>query len=175
MNRQLTYFIGSSEEDLLVSRCGSEGKVLFSQICYKDSETYEGEKIHAYEVHPFGDKENVLNDLNSIKHGRWTKKVPFEWKNIHRSRWGLPPLKEEKSSPEWYLDWDTIFVPTPKNIEIPPKLAEFFDGRSDSRRVHWYGQKEMFKTWCIATSLSVVQQEIQPLLDDTFTLKLKCW
>jgi len=171
--KQITYFVDRTGEDLLISRCGSE--VLFSQICYKDSETYEGEAVHAYEVYPDADK-NLLSDvLNSINHGIWTKKIPVKWKNVHRSRWGLSPLKEETYAPEWYIDWDTIFVPTPKNIEIPPKLAEFFDGRSDSYRAHWYGQREMFKTWCIATSLAVVQQEIQPLLGDTFTLKLKCW
>jgi hypothetical protein len=174
MNKQLTYFVDRTNEDLLVSRCGSE--VLLSQICYTDFRTCEGKVIHAYEVSLFPGKENILNNLNSIEYGRWTGKVPFEWKNIHREGWGLPPLKEEKTSPEWYLDWNSIFIPTPENVEIPPDLAEFFNGRSDSRRVHWYGNIKMFKTWCVTAPLSVVLEEIKPFLDGTeFTLKLKCW
>jgi len=174
--KQLTYFIGSDNEELLISRCGSE--VLFSQICYKDFKTYKGEAVHAYEVYPYGEKTYIMYALNSIKpgHGIWTRKVPLPWKNIHRESWGLPPLKEEKSSPEWYLDWDSIFIPTPDNVEIPPNLAEFFNGRSDSRRVHWLGQREMFKTWCVTASLAVVLEEIKPFLEGTkFTLKLKSW
>jgi len=176
MNTQITYFIGSSNEDLLISQC--ESKVLFSQISYEKFEDYEGEVVHAYEVHPFEEKMDIMYALNSIKpgHGRWTKKIPLPWKNIHRESWGLPPLKEEKSSPEWYLDWNSIFIPTPENVEIPPDLAEFFNGRSDTHRVHWYGQREMFKTWCVTAPLSVVLKEIKPFLEGTeFTLKLKCW
>jgi len=174
MNNQLTYFIGVPDEDLLISRKGSE--VMLSQVCYEGFTTGYGEVIHDYEVSLFPGKENILDNLNNIKHGRWTGKVPYEWKNIHRESWGLPPLKEEKSSPEWYLDWDSIFIPTPDNVEIPPNLAEFFNGRSDSRRVHWLGQREMFKTWCVTASLAVVLEEIKPRLEGTeFTLKLKSW
>ena len=174
MNKQLTYFVGSSEEDLLVSRCGSQ--VLFSQMCYEDFEAYDGEAIHAYEVHPFADKNFFFDVLNSVERGIWTKKIPLPWKNIHRESWGLPPLKKETCTPEWYLDWNSIFIPTPENVEIPPDLAEFFNGRSDSRSVHWYGQKKMFKTSCVTAPLSVVLEEIKPFLEGTeFTLKLKCW
>jgi len=175
MNKQLTYFIGIPDEDLLVSRCGSE--VLFSQMCYEDFVAYDGEAVNAYEVHPYGDKENILNDLNSIKHGRWTKKIPYEWKNVHRTRWGLPPLKKETCTPEWYLHWNNVFIAVPENVDIPDELAGFFNGRSDSRRVHLNGDKEMFKTWCVTTPLSVVLEEIQPFLKgtDEFTLKLKYW
>jgi len=173
--KQITYFVGSSEEDLLVSRCGDEA--LISRISYKKFEDYEGEEVHAYEVYPDADKNLFFDVLSSVEHGIWTKKIPVEWKNIHRCRWGLRPLKEEKSSPEWYLDWNSIFIPTPENVEIPPDLAEFFNGRSDSRRVHWYGNIKMFKTWCVTAPLSVVLEEIKPFLEktDKFTLKLKCW
>ena len=172
--KQLTYFVNRTGGDLIISRYGDEA--LISTICYEDFTTYDGEEVHAYEVHPYADKNLFFDVLNCVEYGRWTGKVPFEWKNIHRESWGLPPLKEEKSSPEWYLDWNSIFIPTPENVEIPPDLAEFFNGRSDTHRVRWLGQKKMFKTSCVTAPLSVVLEEIKPRLEGTeFTLKLKCW
>ena len=173
--KTISFFVGLSEEDALFSRYGDE--VRYSSIVYKPYDDEEG-SFNAYDCVVANEARPIDKYLYYLQDGkgRWTKKVPVEWKNAHREVWGLPPLKEEKSVPEWYIDEGSIWVPTPENVgDLPTALNEWAVSHG-AKRKHWLGHMDCFKTWVFAAPLSVVVSEVAPLLLDTkLTVKLKSW
>ena len=175
--QSITFFVGSTEEDALWSRVGDQ--VRFSSISYKPYYEYPP-LMEAYECAVSTQKYSIFHSALFFQEGkgRWTKKVPVEWKNAHRQAWGLPPLKEEKVLAEWYIDWDHIYAPTPENVDpFPPALEEWLASCPYSPiRRHWYGNREYFKTWVFTAPLAVVRDEVAPLLEGArFIAKIKCW
>lgn len=173
--KTIEYFVDCSHENALWSRCDKE--VLYSSISY---EPYSDEEnsFEAYEC--------VVNEASmSIFHayhylqegkGRWTRKVPVEWKNAHRKFWGFPPLKDEKAVPEWYIDEVNIHVPTIENVEDFPEQLTQWALSHGAKRKHWYGQRDCFKTWVFSVPLDTVVSEVVPLLvGSDFVVKLKSW
>ncbi len=164
--KNLQFFVVGGE-DALWSRYGDQ--VVYSSLLY-----HEG-----YECALALESLAVSNNLHYLVNGkgRWTKKVPAEWKNVHRKFWGLAPLKEESILPEWYIDEVSIWVPTPENAgDLPAALNEWMTSCDTAQHKHWYGHRDCFKTWVFSAPLEVVKTQVAPLIEGTnFVAKLKSW
>lgn len=178
LHSQITYFVNSTE-DLIISRLGSE--IIMGQVSYEDwvCEDFSGKAYECFHSRTDNAKGSIFD--YPFRHGKWTKKIPLPWKNFHRKLWGLEPLKEENPLPEWYLDWESsnaALCPTPENAEIRdiPESFHHWVSKNSVKRQHWYGNREMFKTFVFAATTRLVVEELVPLLEDSdFVIKLKCW
>lgn len=167
----IQFCVSRDAEGDIYSRVGSE--VIRSSVCY-ESDPDEG--VHLYEIGVLDQRISVFRAGRWLDNGLWTKKIPIEWKNEHRKAWGLPLLKEERVLPEWYLDWNSIYVPTPENVGDFPEGVDDWMASVQSKKAHWYGDRGNFKTWVFEAPLVVVRDGLAPLLEGSdFSAKLKGW
>ena len=183
MTKQVRYFVGTSDEDLLISECN--GLYQVSTIAYERWQDGEDEDTLCLPYHCYlsGDP-CKWQDVNSwLKSGRWTKKIPLFVKNTHRAVWGLPPLAEEKIIPEWFLDYrdGTVHCPTEDYVDPFPSgvkswLLDRQLGNAGAKRCYWLGNKEMFKTWTFSCPTTVLLEGLVPLLEGSpYVAVLKSW
>ena len=168
----MRFCIGRSEEDLIIS--DYNGESVISSITYGQRHDPDS----PYQCCLLGEKGTIFDHMHWTRNGKYTKKIPLFVKNVHRKAYGLPPLKEEKVIPEWFLDYrdGTVHCPTEDYVDELPVSVKEWMLQNKGKRCHWMGNREMFKTWTFTCPTETLIKNLVPLLDGTpYFAVLKSW
>lgn len=174
----MRFYIDRSDEDLIIS--DYNGYSVISSVSYEhwQDPVNQDLKCVPYECYLIGEKGTISDHMRWTRNGKYTRKIPLFVKNVHREVYGLPPLKEEKVVPEWFLDYrdGTVHCPTEDYVDELSASVKEWMLQNKGKRCHWMGNREMFKTWTFTCPTETLIKDLVPLLDGTpYFAVLKSW